>query len=161
MTWSPRRWLVATGAAAGALVLAGALLAAAGPHRAREAFPDGTPEAVVQRYVDAVLAGDRRTARATFTAALAARCTIGAFDRAFGETEAWIGGAERPVDHRIQVVERSDMDGGRVRLRVRDAHAQVEPPFGGSRWTSDHEFVLVQVDGVWRLDAADWPEPCP
>lgn len=161
MNGNPQRWLVATALAAAVLMLAGALLAASGPHRAPETFAEGTPEETLQRYVDAVLGGDAAAARGTFAPRLAAACTGAAFDRTLDAVLEREDGDVTATDHRMRIIERGVMSDTAVRLRVRDTHLEVEPPFGVSRWTTDHVVAVRRVDDAWRLEATDWPEACP
>ncbi len=132
-----RRLLAVLGAAVGAVVLAAILAVFL---RGEPAELDAaTPEGVVQRYTQAVLAGDADTALSYVVDDVADDCD--------------------PVtvteDRRVTLVDASE-NGETARVEVRVATVYGQGPFGPSEYETDGVFVLEGADGAWLIRSAPW-----
>lgn len=100
----------------------------------------GTPEGVVQRYSQAVLAGDSHTAIDYLAPEIAATC-----ERTSGATE----------DLRVTLLETTER-GGTAHVRVLVITVYGTGPFGGDEYESEEAFDLVEVDGRWLIETTPW-----
>jgi|FLYL01.1.fsa_nt_gi hypothetical protein len=100
----------------------------------------GSPEGTVQEFVEAVLEGDVDRAEELATQPL---CDFG-FDPFVRE------------DFQISLID-SEIRGDRAEVRVLITTFGGESPF--ERYESSYEdrFLLVRVDGDWKVDSSPWP----
>lgn len=154
---SARRWLVATATTVAVLIALAVLIVALRPPPT--VFAPDSPEGTVQAFVAAVIDGDLALARAQFAAELAARCPASTFGTRVREA-LWWGESQRRDDWHVRLVETATLSDGRTRVRVRVERTVASPPFDVGSSTSEHAFVLVLEDGVWRIASFDWPSPC-
>jgi hypothetical protein len=119
-------------------VVAGVLSA----NRSGPELTEGSPEAAVQDYMEAVLDGDPERA-ATFLDP-DGRCTAGDIG-----DQAW--------DTTARVVLRdSRTDGQEATVRVEFVYGG-DSPLGGSEWRDDQVFTLRQVQQGWVVTGDPWP----
>jgi hypothetical protein len=64
------------------------------------------------------------------------------------------------VDRTLVFLASSELSDGRVSVRVRVSHTEVQPPLGVNTWSSGHTFLLLQEEDAWRIDSLDWPAVC-
>ncbi|MGO0576831.1 hypothetical protein [Ornithinimicrobium panacihumi] len=141
MSTRPGRILAITVAALLLLAVVGAVLSTT---RGNDLLPDGSPEATVQAYLEAVYAEDYGRA-ATYLDPEGGRSS-----RQFADV--WVDPASRVVlrgtrhpggaDRALVDVEVVHGDGG---------------PFGQDGWTEEQTFVLVHGPDGWRLTEVPWP----
>lgn len=127
----------------GALILG--LLAVAlvfGSGRTVAEQPPNSPEAVVQAYLEALIAEDDDAASA-LTADDSEDPCLGDRNLTLGNIRVALG--------------RVEIDGATARVEVATTDVD-EGALGGARY--DSTFVLRLVDDSWLIDAADWPYGC-
>lgn len=124
-----------------AVIVAAALVTVVLSGRHTADFEPGTPEAVVQDYVDAVL--DRDAEAAVRLLAPGSPCDVEDIDRAY-------------IDDDVRVTLRDvEVSGTAARVDV-----SITAGSGGlipAQWTQEATFRLVRTDGDWRITGAPWP----
>lgn len=130
-----------------AVTLAGLLLLAVvaailSVTRDRAPYPEGTPEATVQAYVEAAVAGDGQAAVTYLDPA--GGCTAQHVE------EGWISPGVRVV------LRESSTDGERATARV-DVVSGSGGLLGASEWSEEQTFELRLVEGRWLITGAPWP----
>jgi len=106
-----------------------------------EPLDESTPAGVVQRYTQAVIAGDDETARGYLSSHIVAECTTavpGPFD---GMRVTLASTTEHGESADVGVVVSYSGGGGL---------------FGQSGYQYDETFRLVRDDGAWRITATPW-----
>lgn len=104
-------------------------------------LPDGSPEAAVQEYVQAVIDDDQEAVVALLSPE--SDCTPEDIDN------AW-------VDEDVRVtLEEVHVSGGTARVEVRIAHGS--SGLFPDEWTEEQDFRLEQVDGAWLITGQPWP----
>ena len=133
------RWLIGAGAVAFVLVLAFIALA-----REPVLLDAGSPEGVVQRYLQAVSDGDYNAAFDYLDPDFYEGCDATALARSAPDEpfSASIEDEEASPDHPLVAVTLRFGSGG--------------GPFG-SGWTSYEQFELVRVSGSWLITGEAWP----
>ena len=154
-----RGWLIGGGVFLAAL-LAGSVAAALLERDA--SFPEGSAEAVVQRYVRAVEEDDWEAAHALLSAELREECPV---EELFADRGGWAP---------YRVVHRGDRGDRRVTLEetrtlgetllvtVEVTESRFEGPFGTSSWSYEVQYSLTEEDSEWRF--SEYPDPfydCP
>ena len=145
-----RRWLIGGGIFL-AVLLAGSVAAALLERDA--AFPEGSPEAVVQSYVKAVEEDDWTTAHALLAAELREECPV-------EELFANRSGRDRG-DRRITLEETRAL-GETLLVTVSVSRSRMSGPFGVDQWSYRATYTLAEEEGEWRF--SEYPEPfyeCP
>ncbi|NYE19473.1 hypothetical protein [Microbacterium immunditiarum] len=133
------RWTLIALLAAGVWLIAIVLIAVfarGGPVE----YADDTPEGVVQRYSQAVIDGDTRTALDYLVPELADDC-----ERQQPGTD----------DLRVTLVETTERD-DTARVEVIVATVFESGPFGTNEYRSEEIFDLVREGGQWYVDVAPW-----
>jgi hypothetical protein len=111
-------------------------------NRAPETYDRGTPQGVVQAYLEAVVAGDHTEAAGYL--APDGTCDIEDLDRA-------------SVPDGIRVVLRdTEVDGDRAQVAV-DVVTTSDDLIGGSEWSESHTFRLGKDGQDWRVLGVPWP----
>ena len=105
-------------------------------------FEPGTPEAVVQAYLAAVIDADAETAVAQLSAD--SPCTVDDLDRAF-----------RTQDVRV-VLRDSRIDGDTAQVRV-DVIMSTGGPLDTSEYSERVTFRLTRAGGAWLITGSPWP----
>ncbi|MGO4692518.1 hypothetical protein [Glaciibacter sp. 2TAF33] len=101
-----------------------------------------SPAGVVQRYSEAVIAGDESAAGRYLTAEVVARCT---------------GGESHVTDDiRVVLVSTTERDDS-ADVTVSIVTSYPGGPFDRAESESDGVFDLVRVAGQWRIDTTPWP----
>jgi hypothetical protein len=129
---------VLVGAVAVLAVIAGVVVA----HRSTPVVNPGTPEAVVQEYLTAVLAGDYPAAAAT----LSTRSRCDARD---------VAAAYVPSPVRVVLV-RSAIDGDVAVVTVDVTEGAVDDLFGASGYTHTERITLERDSGTWLILGSAW-----
>lgn len=143
-TGIPRTRLVGWLLAAGLLVVLGVGIYAA-VVRAPATLDPGTPEGVVQSYLQAVFDEDYSQAREYLAPALARRCTVADF------RDSWV-----PPSMAASLDGTREVDDG-VEVDVRLRQVQGPDPLGGGGYEQTETFELIDVDGLWRITGRPWP----
>ena len=154
-----RGWLIGGGVFL-AVLLAGSVAAALLERDA--AFPEGSAEAAVQRYVKAVEEEDWETAHALLAAELREECPI---EELFADRWGWApyratyspGRADRRI-----TLEETRALGETMRVTVSVASSRMSGPFGVDRWSYRVTYSLTEEEGEWRF--SEYPDPfydCP
>jgi len=107
-------------------------------------YEDGTPEATVQGYLNAVLDGDERAASTYLSAELLERCEDDSFIRFRDETSARIALTDTRVTGAAAVVE----------VRVSEGSYGL---FDSSDYSHDEIYRLIQTEDGWLIDQLSWP----
>lgn len=144
---SSSRWLIATVVG---VVLVAVVAVVVTSTREPPSLPESSPEAAVQRYLQAVADGDREAVEASYTPELRERC------------EAQEPGHRPPFpdDDRsfdADLVDTHEVDDDTVDVRIRLTEYAGEPPFGGGGYDHTETFRVEQVDGTWGVAHASWP----
>jgi len=142
------RWLIVVGAVLSVLVAAALAFTALLGHET--AYPDGTPERVVQQYLHAVSDHDVGAATSFLTADLAARCETTYRDPIVNRTSSLRATLDRAVTRD---------DTAEVHVRITETYGA--GPFGSNESVQTVVFILARVDGAWRLSESPWPMYCP
>jgi hypothetical protein len=145
-----RYWLIGGGVFL-AVLLAGSVAAALLERDA--SFPEGSAEAVVQRYVQAVEEDDWETIHALLSAELREECPV---EELTAGRSAWDRG-----DRRITLEETRTL-GETLLVTVEVTESRFEGPFGTSSWSYEVQYSLTEEDSEWRF--SDYPRPfyrCP
>ncbi len=129
---------VLVGAIAVLAVIAGVVVA----HRPTPTLDPGTPEAVVQEYLRAVLAGDYPAAAAT----LSPRSGCDARD---------VAAAYVPSPVRVVLV-RSAIDGDVAVVTVDVTEGAADDLFGASGYTHTERITLERDAGQWLILGSSW-----
>jgi hypothetical protein len=120
-----------------------AVLAAVLSGREVETLDSGSPEGVVQEYLQAVLDGDEVTAHGFLSAEFAQKCSLDEFGR-FGF-----------VEDNVRVVLREvSLDGEAARVEVSITESG---GLGDGGWTDDVTFRLERSGETWVITRAPWP----
>ena len=102
----------------------------------------GTPVAVVQAYLAAVIDADHETAVAQLSGE--SPCTVDDFDRAY-------------LPQGVRVVLRdSRIDGDSAQVRV-DVITSTGGPFDTSEYSEKVTFRLTRASGAWLITGSPWP----
>jgi hypothetical protein len=150
------RSLLAIGAGVVALVLVTLAVVLLTDDRTRTSFPEGSPEAALQGYLDALDAGDVEAAYAAFSSEVRSRMSQEAFAR---EVETRGTGAERPDTRYLVTATTVDGDTARVTITVEEFY---EDGLGGSTNRYDREIRLVREGDAWHIDEPlVWLESAP
>ena len=105
-------------------------------------YAPGTPVAVVQAYLTAVIDADHRAAAARLSTE--SPCTVDDLDRAF-------------LPEGVRVVLRdSRTDGDTAQVRV-DVIRSTGGPFGMSEYSEKVTFRLARAGGAWLITGSPWP----
>ena len=136
--------LIWVAAAIAAVVIVIALVA--GRDR-REKFTEGSPQAVVQSYLDAVFDGDPDLALTMLDSATASRC------------KSPLRRSVSPSEIRAVLVnDRVDDDNATIELRLNFLDSG---PFGSDGYSTQERFFLERTDGRWQISEDPWPvAPC-
>lgn len=102
---------------------------------------EGSPEAAVQQYLQAV--SDRDFDRALEFLSEDSKCTIEDFDRAYIQESLRIGLSESSGNPTTAV----------VTVSIQSSNGD---PFGGT-YTEERNFRLVNTDGEWKITGTPWP----
>ncbi len=150
------RWLVAIAGVVAALIVASVVVALVNPRGAAETLSEDTPEGVVQRFILALQDEDYSLAHAYLSDELKKSCPV----ERMRDTVQWF--AEGSTDRRVALLEKEELSGGRVQIRVRVTEVNVSPPFGVNENSHQERYVLVQEAGEWRFAESPWPiDWCP
>lgn len=132
--------------AMGAVVVLAVFVAIALGLRGPTEFPDGTPEAAVQDYLQGVLDGDDDAVLATLTADRADACSDElAQYRSYG-----MNGVGFELDE-------IDITGDTARAELTQRSTSSGDPFGGTQRSGDRYVELRRENGEWKVDGASWP----
>ena len=102
---------------------------------------EGSPEAAVQQYLQAV--SDRDFDQALNFLSDDSKCTIEDFDRAYIQDSLRIGLSESSGNQTTAV----------VTVSIQSSNGD---PFGGT-YTEERNFRLVNTDGEWKITGTPWP----
>ena len=105
----------------------------------------GSPEQVVQAYLQAVFDGDYSDAREYLAEDVARSCSTADF------RQAWIPQSLTAALEDVRV------DGDTVEVVVRLRTEPGPDPFGIDDFASQEMFVLAQRQGQWRIEGDPWP----
>jgi hypothetical protein len=110
--------------------------------RSATRYDRGTPEGVVQAYLEAVIDGDDREAAGLL--AQDSECTVDDLDRT-------------GVPDALRAVLRdTEVDGDTARVEV-DLDLAPAGPLDSFELTEEHTFRLVRADGKWLIQGTPWP----
>lgn len=101
----------------------------------------GTPEATVQQYLQAV--SDRNFDQALEFLSEDSKCTVEDFDRAYIQESLRIGLTESSANQETAA----------VTVSIQSSNGD---PFGGT-YTEERNFRLVNSDGEWKITGTPWP----
>ena len=150
------RWLVAIAAVVAALILVSVVVALINPRGAAETLSEDTPEGVVQRFILALEDQDYSLAHGYLSDQLKGSCTV----EHVRDDAQWF--VEESTDRRVALLEKEDLSGGKMRVRVRVTEVNVSPPFGVNENSYQERYILVQEAGEWRFAELPWPiDWCP
>ena len=118
--------------------------------RSPVSYPEGSPEAALQRFITAVLDNDEEAVLSLLTDTRQARCRTEIDDHdVYGNR--W---SENDVRAALDEI---DVEGNRATAIVEFRDGGDDDPFGGSSWDYDRRFELLDTPDGWRVDRADWP----
>ena len=143
----PKAWLIGGGVFLAALLIASVVVALL---EREEPLTGGTPEAAVQRYLEAVEDEKLELAFSFLSADLMEHCTVEEFFRPSG---APLG---RMRDDRV-TLENVKTVNQTVFVTVRVTTFHGTGPFGSSESLHVQRFSLRQEEGEWRFTEYPWP----
>ena len=142
-----KAWLIG-GAAFLVLLTAAAIVSVAANGEAD--LDEGTPEAAVQRLLQAVEAEDHRAAYDLLSEELKGEC---AYRQFVSETDV----SRQPLrDERISLA-RTRTDGSDAYVTVRVSSIDRGGLFGGYEYSYEERFTLTMEEGAWRFSDYPWP----
>lgn len=144
---SSTRWLIGT--VVGVVLVAVVAVVVTGV-REPPALPESSPEAAVQRYLQAVADGDREAIEDSYTPEMRAGCE----DQGPGHRPPF---PDQRMSFDADLVETHEIDDDTVDVRVRVTEYSGEPPFGGGGYDHTESFRVERVDGAWGIAEASWP----
>ena len=145
------KWLVGIGALIAVLVVASVLIAVLGPGNTVADYPAGSPEGVVQRYLQAIDDGDSQLALSMMEAQARDGCTVQEVSQ---QSQWFIDYSDR---RRLEIVDTTDLSDGSKQVRVRVTEVNVSPPFGVDENSYYEWYTLLDEDGAWVLKYPAWP----
>ena len=137
------RLLVWMGIGLVALVAVAAIVVAL---RSPASFEPGTPEAVVQEYVNAVLDEDSEAAFALLTPNAQRRCQLEDLE------DRYVRGEQS----RIVLVD-SEITEDTATVELEFNAASGDSPFDIYQYSFEQRFKLRDVEGEWRIASSQWP----
>ena len=150
------RWLVAIAAVVVALILVSVVVALVNPRDVAETLPENTPEGIVQRFILALEDEDYSLAHGYLSDELKKSCSV----ESARDAAQWF--VEESRDRRVALLDKGEMSGGKMRVRVRVTEVNVSPPFGVNENSYQERYILVQEAGEWRFAELPWPiDWCP
>lgn len=143
------------GATIGIVVL-GLLVAAAliGSRRSVTNYDDGTPEATVQAYFDALIDDRPADAYDLFSERVSDECRDPVMD-------IYARPPSRVALDRVTVEDSGKVEGAEATVVVRITQVWGNDPFSGGEDTFTERLDLVVENGAWVFDRVPWPYPCP
>lgn len=144
---SSTRWLIGTVVGVVLIAVAAVMVTSL---REPPALPGGSPEAAVQRYLQAVADGDREAVRDSYTPGLRERCD----DQGPGHRPPF---PHERMSFEADLLETHEVDDDTVDVGVRLTEYSGEPPFGGGGYDHTESFRVERVDGTWGIAEASWP----
>ena len=132
--------------AMGAVVVLAIFVAIALGLRGPTEFPEGTPEAAVQDYLQGVLDGDDEAVLATLAADRVEECR----DELAQYGTYGIDGIGFELDE-------IDVTGDTARAELTQRSTSSGDPFGGTQRYGDRYVELRRENGEWKVDGASWP----
>lgn len=144
--WRARTWVtVGVPVVVVALLVVAALLVS---NQDPVSYPEGSPEAVVQDYFQAIVDDDPRRAYERFTPDLQERCQPpNPADISY-------------LDVARVVLDEVDIDGDEARVRVSVTETFEGGPFGSDESTTSQAVQLERIDGTWGIAEVPWPFFC-
>ncbi len=140
-------WMIGAASALGVLLVASVIVALT--ERESE-FESGTPQATVQRFLQAVQASEFQGAYDMLAANLQENCSP---ERMFGSPSSY---NDRLQTNRI-TLEGTDTVGDATFVTLRIAEFRADGPFGSSERSHDQRYVLQLEGGDWRFVEYPWP----
>lgn len=145
-------WLIGVAAVVGVLVVASVLVAVFRGQREVQDYPESTPEGVVQRYLQAVWAGEHQGAYAYLSDELKNYCTY----QNFRDSTNWV----KDQDIRVSLVGSEPVD-SKTEVQVRVSQVQIGRPFAPEESSYTQRFTLARqgdpISGAWRFAEPPWP----
>lgn len=131
--------------AAAVLILAIVIAAFVAANRDEPTYEEGSPEAALQAYLDAVINGDATEAYGYLSDQLRNECTL-------SDARNGVGDAG-DVRVTLQSVRQDD---GTTEIDVVIEENGGDLLFGGG-YRYDETFILSDTDGMWKLSERPWP----
>ena len=128
------------------LVLLIAVAAVLSASRGPATFEEGSPEAVVQGYLDAMIKGDESAAHASLSDELGDDCTVRDLRTRSNE-----------VNNARVALRAVSIDGDEAEVEVSITENAGDVPFGGGGYTFEETFVLAREAGTWVIVEEPWP----
>lgn len=145
---SSTRWLVGVLVVVALVAVAGVVAATGARPRT---YPEGSPERVVQEYVQAIADRDSTKALSYMSKDLRDRCDP-------TPTESISRRGSAGVRATLQDVMTRDT---KATVRVEITESYGDAPFGGGESKQEVVFELLQAPDGWRFSEAPWPVYCP
>lgn len=142
------RWLLGVLIGVGVIAIAG--IAVAMGTRA-PAYPEDSPEYVVQQYVAAVADRDASKAISYLSTDLVARCESLPRETITNRGRSSVRATLLDVTRRDSVAV--------IRVRVIESYG--DAPFGGGESNMEQSFELTLIADGWRFTESPWPLYCP
>ena len=135
--------LIAAGVALVAAITVAALVAA---NRDAPDLQEGSPEALVQEYVDAMIEGHEATAHEYLSADMQAECSV----------RDLRDGQERADDVRVSL-RTVTIDGDEADVEVTIIEDSGSDLFGGDGYRYEETFTLSRAGDTWVISERPWP----
>lgn len=142
-------WIIGGGATLGLLFIASVVVTFT---QDEASFNPGSPEAVVQDYLNALDSEDFESAYQALSPELRAECAV---DEMFGGRIAW---NQDVIDGRITLEDTQEL-GDTTFVTVKIARLSGGGLFGPSEYDFEERFALKQFDGRWKFSQEPWPFP--
>ena len=147
-------WLIGGAIALGTLLVVAVVVALL---EQEETLPEGTPEAVVQQFLQAIQSEEFELAHSFLSEDLKNECAAEQFFAPHFRAYPPV----RLADERITLVDTTTIgDSTFVNVRItrfRSSDPFDSSPFGRSESSYEQQFTLQQVAGEWRFTRYPWP----
>lgn len=127
----------------GAVVLVAVVAGIVAATRPSNEFRPGTPEATVQRFVQALIDGDVSEAADFFSSG--SDCDVDDVERARG------------LDPARVLLQNTEIDNGTARVTVEVVTGPGGGPFDLEEYSQSHTYDLMQERDEWRITNEPWP----
>lgn len=114
-----------------------------------ESFEPGSPEAVVQQFIEAGLDDDETSALDLLTSSARRSCVSEFDDRQ--SSPAYFG------DELRAILQSTTIDGDDATVDIEFRRSNADDPFDSTTRTFESRYTLIRVGDEWQVDRAGWP----
>lgn len=141
---SSSRWLIAVAAVVLILIVGSVLVGVLTSDNDERDYEERSPEAALAMYLRAIADDDVDTAYSLIAPDVRETCSLSQFVRA------------RKDGFSASISDTQQVDGN-VLIRTEITEFDYQPLFEQRKYSFSHGFLMVQVDGEWKLTRPIWP----